>query len=68
MQNCGFCDRKFSGAVRLLVKLQRPPPEMRIFLPADSACSTTRTERPRFPASAAHIMPGGARADDHDVH
>ncbi len=40
-----------------LVKLQRPPPEMRIFSPGASAWSTTRTLRPRLPAVAAHIMP-----------
>ena len=40
-----------------LVKLQRPPPEMRIFSPGFFAWSTTRTLRPRLPAMAAHIMP-----------
>src|SRR5262249_48931516 len=39
------------------VKLQRPPPEMRIFLPMRSACSSTATRRPRLPASMAHISP-----------
>jgi len=38
-------------------KLQRPPPETRIFCPALSACSRTMTERPLFPASIAHINP-----------
>src|ERR1700687_3250569 len=41
----------------MLVKLQRPPPEMRIFLPNRVACSTTATRRPRLPASIAHISP-----------
>src|SRR5205823_518651 len=40
-----------------LVKLQRPPPEMRIFLPMRPARSSTATRRPRFPASMAHISP-----------
>src|SRR5208283_6101591 len=41
----------------MLVKLQRPPPEMRIFLPMRSACSRTATRRPRLPASMAHNRP-----------
>src|SRR6476661_725665 len=41
----------------MLVKLQRPPPEMRIFFPSRSACSRTATRRPRLPASMAHISP-----------
>src|ERR1039458_1018505 len=41
----------------MFVKLQRPPPEMRIFLPMRSACSRTATRRPRLPASIAHINP-----------
>ncbi len=41
----------------MLVKLQRPPPEMRIFSPARSASSSTATRRPRLPASIAHISP-----------
>src|ERR1700758_3405098 len=41
----------------MLVKLQRPPPEMRIFLPMRSACSRTATRRPRLPASMAQKRP-----------
>src|SRR5712671_3525949 len=41
----------------MLVKLHRPPPEIRIFLPARSARSSTATRRPRFPASAAQNSP-----------
>jgi hypothetical protein len=41
----------------MLVKLHRPPPEIRIFLPGSSACSITSTRRPRWPATAAHINP-----------
>src|SRR6185312_7535353 len=57
MQKCGFCDRKFFGLAWILVKLQRPPPEMRIFWPAGFAWSMTSTVRPRFAASSAHSMP-----------
>ena len=32
-QKSGFCDRKFVAFEWMLVKLQRPPPEMRIFSP-----------------------------------
>src|SRR5882724_11447804 len=41
----------------MLVKLQRPPPEMRIFFPGRSARSSTATRRPRLPASIAHSSP-----------
>jgi tryptophan synthase alpha chain len=41
----------------IFVKLQRPPPEIRIFFPIFSALSMTATRRPRFPASTAHINP-----------
>src|SRR6267143_479262 len=41
----------------MLVKLQRPPPEMRIFLPMRAALSRTATRRPRFPASMAQSRP-----------
>src|SRR6266568_762476 len=41
----------------MFVKLQRPPPEIRIFLPARSARSSTATLRPRLPASAAQNRP-----------
>src|SRR5215831_16251913 len=41
----------------MLVKLHRPPPDIRIFLPTVSLRSRTKTDRPRFPASMAHIKP-----------
>ena len=41
----------------VLVKLQRPPPDMRIFFPGLLAWSSTVTLRPRLPASIAHIKP-----------
>src|SRR3546814_11022772 len=48
---------KFAGAAPVLVKLQRPPPDIRIFLPTRLACSTTSTRLPRRPAVSAHISP-----------
>src|SRR5471032_1460014 len=54
---CELAEMKFSGRQCRLVKLQRPPPEMRIFLPMRSARSSTATRRPRLPASMAHIRP-----------
>src|SRR3546814_1030932 len=48
---------KFAGAGPVLVKLQRPPPDIRIFLPTRLACSTTSTRWPRRPAVSAHISP-----------
>jgi hypothetical protein len=41
----------------MLVKLQRPPPEMRIFSASLAAWSINTTLLPRWPATAAHIMP-----------
>src|ERR1035438_4853668 len=57
LAKCGLAERKFSGAALPLVKLQRPPPEMRIFLPGLSARSRTRTRHPRRPAWMAHMRP-----------
>src|SRR6202050_3462851 len=57
LAKCGLAEMKFSGLQCRLVKLQRPPPEIRIFLPQRSACSSTATRRPRLPASMAHIRP-----------
>lgn len=48
---------KFSAVVFRLVKLHRPPPEIAIFLPIRSACSSTTTLRPRLPASIAQSRP-----------
>src|SRR3546814_9241253 len=56
-QKRGFCDRKFGGEQCRLVKLQRPPPEMRIFSAGLADFSSSRTERPRRPASIAAIRP-----------
>ena len=41
----------------MLVKLQRPPPEMRILRPGWPPCSSSATRRPRWPAVAAHMRP-----------
>src|SRR5580692_5161140 len=57
MQKRGLAEMNAAGVTLRLVKLQRPPPEMRIFSPGAFECSTTRTLRPRFAASAAHIIP-----------
>src|SRR5215468_7245036 len=54
---CGFAEKKFSGVQWMFVKLQRPPPEIRIFFPILSARSRTATRQPRFPASIAHSNP-----------
>jgi hypothetical protein len=40
-----------------LVKLQRPPPLIAIFLPPDVARSSTSVECPRFPVSIAQNNP-----------
>ena len=55
---------KLAALVPVLVKLQRPPPDIRIFLPTRFACSITRTRRPRWPAVSAHMS--GSTAADHD--
>ncbi len=57
MQKAGFPEMNLSGAVWRLVKLHRPPPEIRIFSPAALAWSSTSTRRPRLAASTAHIIP-----------
>ena len=56
-QKCGLSDKKRSGATPRLVKLQRPPPDIRILAPALSVCSRSKTFRPRCPAVSAHIRP-----------
>jgi len=54
---CGFSLRKFSGFAWMFVKLQRPPPEIKIFRPTRSPWSSSSTRFPRRPASNAHIIP-----------
>src|SRR5450755_1787313 len=48
---------KLSAPVPRLVKLQRPPPEIRIFSAMRSAWSVRRTRRPCCPARAAQKSP-----------
>ena len=57
LQKCGLFEMKFSGLTSRFVKLQRPPPEIKIFRPTCALCSTTKTRRPRFPASMAQKSP-----------
>ena len=66
MQKCGLADRNVAGDVCRLVKLQRPPPEMRIFSPA--------ARHGRAPARAGRAgrldgahHPGRAGAEDDGV-
>jgi hypothetical protein len=46
-----------AGVASRLVKLQRPPPEMRIFSATLSAWSISSTRAPRCPACAAQNRP-----------
>ena len=57
LQKCGFWEMKFLGVECRLVKLQRPPPEIRIFSPILRVCSMMATLWPRLAASHAQIMP-----------
>src|SRR5690348_1408306 len=57
LAKCGLRERKFSGVVCRFVKLQRPPPEIRILRPTCRLRSSTTARRPRLPASIAHISP-----------
>src|ERR1022692_3459513 len=57
LAKCGLWETKFSAVVCRLVKLQRPPPEIRILRAIRGLCSSTTTRRPRLPASMAHISP-----------
>src|SRR5580698_10913928 len=56
-QKSGLSDRKFWGPQRRLVKLHRPPPDIKIFFPGASERSRTATRAPNRPASAAHRSP-----------
>ncbi len=57
MQKCGFFDKKLAGEQPRLVKLQRPPPEIRIFGAGLFEWSRSSTERPLCPAVIAHMKP-----------
>jgi hypothetical protein len=41
----------------MFVKLQRPPPEIRILRPGSGEWSMSKTRRPRWPATAAQNIP-----------
>ena len=66
-RNAGSRRGNSSGSAWILVKLQRPPPEMRIFSPGALAWSSTSTARPRLPASIGAHHAGGTGANDHHV-
>ena len=57
LQKLGLPEIKFSCVTDKLVKLQRPPPDINIFLPGLLAWSSTNTRLPRCPAVIAHIKP-----------
>ena len=70
MQKRGLAERKRSPAAAValrLVKLQRPPPEMRIFSPGRRGVVEDQHRRPRLPASIGAHQPGGAGAEHHDI-
>ncbi len=53
----GLPEMKFAAETDRLVKLQRPPPEIRILAPGCAECSMTSTRLPRRPAVAAANNP-----------
>src|SRR4249919_1869856 len=57
LAKCGLADRKFWAVAPALVKLQRPPPEIRILRPGSAEWSMRSTRRPRCPARAAQNIP-----------
>ena len=57
MQKCGFLDKKLAGEQPRLVKLQRPPPEIRIFGAGLFERSRRSTERPLCLAVIAYMKP-----------
>src|ERR1700735_4805891 len=57
LQKCGLAEMKRSDGASRFVKLQRPPPEMRIFAPGCRLRSSSKILRPRHPAVSAHISP-----------
>ena len=52
----------------MLVKLQRPPPEMRIFLPTRSAWSSNDDAAAAAACLDGAHHAGGARAEDYDIN
>ena len=57
LQKCILLDKKCSGSTFRLVKLHRPPPDIKIFLPIFFALSRTSTFFPRAAAVAAQNNP-----------
>ncbi len=53
----GFSLRKLAAVTSMLVKLARPPPEMRIFSATFSLWSSTKTFKPNWPATPAQNRP-----------
>ena len=67
MQKLGLAEMKFFGEAWRLVKLQRPPPEMRIFSPGARAWSMHQHRAPAPARLDGAHHPGRARADHHNV-
>ena len=61
----GILRKEIFGWQWRLVKLQRPPPEMRIFLPIFSECSRRRARRPRAGFDGAEEAGGAGTEDDY---
>jgi hypothetical protein len=57
----GFCDRNRSGAMPRLVKLHRPPPEIRIFSPGAPACRLDRRHHAGRPCPQNDCVPDHPR-------
>ena len=53
----GLSLRKLAAVTSMLVKLARPPPEMRIFSATFSLWSSTKTLKPNWPATPAQNRP-----------
>ena len=67
-QKCGLSDRNRSGAVPVLVKLQRPPPEIRIFAPASRRMLQHQHPPPALArGQRAHQARGAGAQDDHVI-
>jgi len=57
LAKCGFDETKWVPSEKRFVKLQAPPPEIRILFPMVPVCSSRTTDRPRFPHSTAQKRP-----------
>ena len=63
----GFCEMKCSGDVYRFVKLQRPPPDIRIFFPAASLRSRMIYRSAAFSRLNGAHQAGRAGSDDNNV-